>query len=358
MSKIDTSKWEDFLIDRLFIKLDLKMKKDTFNKATDVSLEKTEEYSLPLVNAKHYNNGIMYYGKPEDYESASMTIDIVADGAASTGDVYAQPQETGVLYNAYLIKLVNYTANEYTLLFLSCVLQKTIKQKFGYNNKCGWEKLRKLTIKLPVDENHQPDFSYMESYMKNREIAVSASLTKLQSAKRFSKSKNTEFESWKTFKIKDIFPNIVKPTVYHTREVKEASTGIPYVVRSKFNNGIKYNVERPVENVNPAKVISFGAENATFFYQKSEWISGRDMYYIDTRDISEYACLFITSCLQPIAEKYSYNYGMFPDLLKEEKIKLPADKSGNPDYQYMEDYIKKIAQKSKQTLDNLKSVIV
>lgn len=105
MSKIDTVKWEEFSIDRLFTKLDLKMKKDIFNKATDVSLEKTEEYSLPLVNAKHYNNGIMYYGKPEDYESASMTIDIVADGAASTGDVYAQPQETGVLYNAYLIKL-------------------------------------------------------------------------------------------------------------------------------------------------------------------------------------------------------------------------------------------------------------
>ena len=178
----------------------------------------------------------------------------------------------------------------------------------------------------------------------------------MQSAKRFSKSKDAEFESWKTYKIKDIFPNIVKPTVYHTREVKEASTGIPYVVRSKFNNGIKYNVERPVENVNPAKVISFGAENATFFYQKSEWISGRDMYYIDTRDISEYACLFITSCLQPIAEKYSYNYGMFPDLLKEENIKLPADENGNPNFAYMEKYMKAVEQRSQNLLSRLKAV--
>lgn len=36
------------------------------------------------------------------------------------------------------------------------------------------------TILLPVDENHQPDFSYMESYMKNQEIAVSASLFKIE----------------------------------------------------------------------------------------------------------------------------------------------------------------------------------
>ena len=59
--------------------------------------------------------------------------------------------------------------------------------------------MEKDRILLPVDENHQPDFSYMEEYMKNREIAVSEALTKLQSAKRFLKSKSTEFESWKTY---------------------------------------------------------------------------------------------------------------------------------------------------------------
>lgn len=311
---------------------------------------------MPLVNAKHFDNGIMYYGRECDFESAEMTLDVVKNGAIATGDVYAQPQKTGVLWDAYLIKPFEDISSERVLLYLATVLEKTIKDKFSYDDKCIWEKVKKLTVMLPVDEHHQPDFSYMESYMKNREIAVSASLTKLQSAKRFSKSKNAEFESWKTYKIKDVFPNIVKPTVYHTREVRESSTGIPYVVRSKFNNGIKYNVERPVENVNPAKVISFGAENATFFYQKAEWISGRDMYYIDTRDISEYACLFITSCLQPIAEKYSYNYGMFPDLLKEEIIKLPADKSGNPDYVYMENYMKNIESKAFNAIKCLTAV--
>lgn len=67
---------------------------------------------------------------------------------------------------------------------------------------------------------------------------------------------------------------------------------------------------------------------------------------IDTRDINEYACLFITSCLQPIAEKYSYNYGMFPDLLKEERIKLPANENGEPDYALMEKYMKIVETKA------------
>ena len=80
------------------------------------------------------------------------------------------------------------------------------------------------------------------------------------------------------------------------------------------------------------------------------------MYYIDTRNISEYACLFITACLQPIAEKYSYNYGMFPNLLKEENIKLPADKNGDPDYVYMENYMKIVESKACNVIDCLAEV--
>ena len=42
-----------------------------------------------------------------------------------------------------------------------------------------------------------------------------------------------------------------------------------------------------------------------------------------------------------VTSKYSYNYGLFPDLLKEEYIKLPV-KNGNPDYEYMHEYMLKM----------------
>lgn len=125
-------------------------------------------------------------------------------------------------------------------------------------------------------------------------------------------------------------------------------------MRSKFNNGIKYLVSKPNGETNPAKVISFGAENATFFYQEQEWISGRDMYYIDTTEMDKYACLFITACLQPIATKYSYNFGLFPDLLRKEKIKLPVDNNGNIDYTYMSQYMQTLENESKTKIEKLK----
>lgn len=74
---------------------------------------------------------------------------------------------------------------------------------------------------------------------------------------------------WKSFTIGKLFEKVVKPSVLHTKDVTENVNGIPYIVRTKFDNGIKCNVEKTLQmQPNPAGTISFGAENATFFYQK------------------------------------------------------------------------------------------
>lgn len=181
MKKINTTNWKEYLIEDLFEKLDLKFKKEVFNKHFDISEVKTEEFNLPLVNAKHSNNGIMYYGRDCDFDSSEMTIDIVEDGAASTGDVYPQPQNTGVLYNAYLVKLIRPTSSSEVLFFISTVLRKCIKDKFGYDNKCTWNRVKKEFIKLPADSNGNPDYAYMENYMKSIMEKQRANISILQS---------------------------------------------------------------------------------------------------------------------------------------------------------------------------------
>ena len=174
--KIDTRKWHAFSIGKLFVKLDLKCRKADFNKSLDVSTEQSEEFDLPLVNAKHFNNGIMYYGRSADFESAEMTLDIVKNGAIATGDVFAQPQRTGVLWDAYLVKPRMEVKSKYVLLFLSACLEKAIKDKFSYDDKCVWEKVSKLTILLPATAAGLPDFAFMEEYMKGLEMRVKSTV--------------------------------------------------------------------------------------------------------------------------------------------------------------------------------------
>lgn len=179
--KVDTREWGGFRVGELFEKLNLRfLPNRVFDKASDISEVKSEEFNLPLVNAKHSNNGIMYYGRKHEWEYEVLTIDIVADGAASTGDVYAQPQETGVLYNAYLVKPKAKCVTGLILFFLSTVIQRCVKDHFGYDNKCTWDKVKHETILLPIDKTGQPDWGYMEEYIRKVEERVKATMGKYE----------------------------------------------------------------------------------------------------------------------------------------------------------------------------------
>ncbi|WP_330942593.1 hypothetical protein [Streptococcus anginosus] len=179
-SAVDVSSWLPFKIGDLFEKLQLNIKNPDFNKTLDVSEEQTREFNLPLVNAKHGNNGIMYYGRESDFETAEMTIDIVQNGAIATGDVYAQPQKTGVLWDAYLIKPCHEVSSKHTLMFLATVIERAIKEHFSYDNKCVWDKASQLSVYLPVDDSGTPDWVYMDSFMSTVLRECESALTSIK----------------------------------------------------------------------------------------------------------------------------------------------------------------------------------
>lgn len=162
-------KFKEWKIGELFEPLNLKFKKKKFNKNADVSKEKNNEFSLPLVNAKNGDNGIMYYGRECDFESAELSIDIVNDGAISTGNVYAQPQKTGVLYNAYLVKLKNYNPSAEILLYYAPTMQKSIKLRFGYEKKASWERVKKENISVPITVDGEIDYNFMHHFISAQE---------------------------------------------------------------------------------------------------------------------------------------------------------------------------------------------
>jgi hypothetical protein len=188
--KSDEVEFKEFKIEDIFNKPNLKWKSERkFDKKTDISKEKTNEFSLPLVNAKFGNNGIMYWGREEDFDYVEGGIDIISDGAVSAGSVYPQPHRVGVLYNAYIITLKDNIVNREIFEYLSCVLEKSIKYLFGYEYKATWDKVRKIFIPLPIkkdkegnplldkskmyhEEGYMPDFEYMEKYIKAIEKTV------------------------------------------------------------------------------------------------------------------------------------------------------------------------------------------
>ena len=167
LKKMGSVKTNEFAIGDLYDKVKLENK--TFDKRKDSRQIPDSQYSLPLVNAKHGDNGIMYYGDPNIFDSIEMTIDIVQNGAIATGDVYPQPQRTGILWDAYLIQASNHQDNAETLLYFSTAIAKSIKKKYTYDNKAYWEQVKEDKINLPITPSGEIDYMFMESYIRAQE---------------------------------------------------------------------------------------------------------------------------------------------------------------------------------------------
>lgn len=289
MARINTSNWGEFEIGTLF----------EVSRPATRSQAKYEDGGIPFVASGNYNNGVVKYCKPLGDEILDKKDCISV--SPLDGSAFYQPYDflgRGGAGSAILL-LRNENMKEMNGLFISSVLRAALT-KFSYNDQINSHSILTQTIKLPVTCDGSPDWDCMEQYMQQIFEESKASLENLGQAD--SEPTRVDTEDWGNFVIGDLFPAIIKPPVYHTREVTEDDNGIPYVVRTKFDNGIKCRVIKTEDmDPSPAGVITFGAENATFFYQEEEFVSGRDIYYIDVRGINRFACLFLTACLQPVA---------------------------------------------------------
>ncbi len=166
---------------------------------------------------------------------------------------------------------------------------------------------------------------------------------------------------WREFVIGEVF-DVINSKAYHKNDLFVASDKeIPYVARSKFNNGLDSFVEEELDFVkNPKNSIVFGAESAMFFYEPFEYITGNKMYYIYHEKFNKYICLFLVAILNnAIANStYGFGYGLTGSRLKNVRILLPIDDEGQPNYLFMIDYMKELEQnqikKYKDYLDMLK----
>lgn len=165
-----------------------------------------------------------------------------------------------------------------------------------------------------------------------------------------SKLKLTDVE-WGEFKVKDIF-EVTNSKPYHKNNLKITKKGIPYITRTSFNNGFEEIVENINVHNNPKNTISLGAENADFFYQSVEYITGNKMYIIQNDNISKNVGIFLVQSFRNSIKDCGFGYGkgLTGTRFKERIVMLPMDSQGQPNWQFMEDYIK---QEQKQQVQKI-----
>ena len=350
--------FKEFKIGDLFYKLNLRCKKKKFDKKKDISTSKSLEYSLPLVNAKNGDNGVMYYGRFSDWESADYCIDIINDGAVSTGNVYPQPQKTGVLYNAYLIKGIDESFhNEFVIIYIAQALQKSIKLKYGYDNKATWEKVKNNTLTLP-SINDLPCTKFMESYIRELEqerirvLDAYLKATGLNDYELTSEEKNSieimqnGGKNYKEFKVLDIF------SVKNTQSIMKSQVGfcsgdIPYVTAGETNNSIASYISAEPSIIDKGNCIVIGGKSTVVTYQEQDFVSNDShnlaLYMKETNKKSKYTQMFFVTLLSfKLKQLYNWGNSISNKKIQKDTIHVPVNQNGDIDYQFIELYSKAV----------------
>ena len=149
MSNIDTSSWKEFKLDELF---------SAESGDFDIKKEHINGLGVDVVTAGETENGIL--GKSDImakvFDGNTITIDMFGK-CTYRPDCYKMVTHARV----FSLKCLFDDFDEKSGLYITTMLQKLVNG-FSYSNMCSWNKIKDLSIKLPVKESEEIDWEYMQ----------------------------------------------------------------------------------------------------------------------------------------------------------------------------------------------------
>ena len=160
-------------------------------------------------------------------------------------------------------------------------------------------------------------------------------------------------KEWKDFSFSQIFKIYSSVNKMDKNKLTLKKGKIPYVTRKDTNNGIDLFIADQGDSKNKANVITVGSDTQTVFYQSYPFYTGQSVQILENAQINRYTALFLKLTIKMQLKKFNWGgNGATLSRLKRSRIYLPINSDGNPDYEYMEDYIKTIEKKKLGTYKN------
>ena len=237
MKKINVSNWENFYISEIFF-TEKNGKNIQVPTGAMISKKMLEDGETPRVTVSNFNNGITgYYSDINDknYRTYENFISV-----SFLGTVFYQPNKTSLDMKVHCLKPIEHKLNLYTATFLVNVIRKAISN-FAYQDQLSSTILPKLIIKLP-NKNNEPDWDYMESYMKNIMQESEKNINELIKLK-INRTK-IDIKKWKYFQIGGDDGIFNTYTGGDLILYKTKIGNIPIISHSSENNGIQMKSEK------------------------------------------------------------------------------------------------------------------
>lgn len=287
--------------------------------------------SVNFVSRTALNNGI------------SAKVDLIPDKLpynegcltiALGGSIGATFYQNKPFYTGQNVAVLQFKENVSILskLYLCQIIKFEVKNKFrAFGRELNKHIKTDFTVNLPSNDDGAPDWDYMDRYMQTMHY-------KNIESNNYRDDYRINLSNWKEFKIADIFSCSTTKAVDY-EELIPGETN--YITRSSLNNGISGKIELIHNKLEMPNCITIGAEGKIAFYQNVEFLPGVKVYTLRNQHLNKYNALFIVTILNMNCFRYSYGRARTLECIKNEIIFMPV-KNNQPDWEYMENYIKSL----------------
>ena len=149
-------------------------------------------------------------------------------------------------------------------------------------------------------------------------------------------------KEWREFFVSEIFTKIQRGKRLTKGNQQNGET--PYVSSTAANNGVDNFIGnskgvRTFENC--LTLANSGSVGSTFFHHYT-FVASDHVTALILEKPNKYIYLFLSGIIRRLEEKYSFNREINDKRIQREKILLPVNSDGLPDWRFMEDFMKQI----------------
>lgn len=154
-------------------------------------------------------------------------------------------------------------------------------------------------------------------------------------------NEEVDFSDWGKYRLDDLF---VLSKGKRLTKTDMIDGNINYIGASAFNNGVTALIgnDNEINEPNTITVSYNGSVGQSFFQEDPYWASDDVNILTPKFEINRYIALFLTSVIRHVGQNYAFIDKWVLDAMKSTTVLLPSDKLGNPDWAFMENFIKSL----------------
>ena len=340
MLSLQDRNWLAFSVDEIF----------TVSRPVSRTKDDYENGDIPFVASGASGNGVVKFCTPkidEELDAPRCISVSPVDGSCFYQPISFLGRGGG---GSSIMLLRSDALNPFTGIFIARMLTQTLGAKYTYGRMGNAKTILREQLLLPVDMLGEPDWKFMEDYIRERETAQVERCREFLMKRIAGIERERERESrrpasylsswpkkeWKAYRLSQIGAIQSGRDIYACDRMDGP---VPYITSGSQHNGIGYFVGNENETLDSGYIaLNRNGAVGKAFYHPYRSLMGNDCRKLHAKaaDGNDHIGNFLAFCISRQRGCFSYSRKLGTERAKALSIMLPSSENGDPDYAYME----------------------